>query len=164
MANLAPGIHNGLKLTKLEYTAKDTWEAIDFLFANDDGFFRHRVFKPKKETAEKVREHMNFIFGFFTDREKIKAVKGENFQDFATKLNDLYKAEKMWTKTVHIKIFQNEHGFAFIPQMFGYGFMQEGDIPCTLGYTDWEVENNLAPTMVPAGSKEDVDDSDDLPF
>jgi len=164
MANLAPGIHSNLKLTKIEYAAKDSWEAVDFLYANDDGYWKHRIFKPKKESAEKVREHINFLLSFLTDREKVKSVKGENFKDFVEKLIVLYKEEKMWNKLVHAKLFQNKDGFAFVPQSFAYGFMQEGDIPCTLEYTDWEVENELAPTASPAQVPQEEDDDLGLPF
>ena len=167
MANLNPGIHENVSLAKLSYVEGGTWEGIDFLFAKDDMFFKHRVFKPKPENTEKAREHINYILAHFTTRDKIKAVVGKNFKDFADKLVELYKDEKMFNTKVHIKLMKNEKGYAAIPSFMTHGFMQDGDIACSLAYTDWEIANNHAPVLdaVPAKAGAVDEDADDqLPF
>ncbi len=165
MANLKPGIYPNAKLVKIEFTAKDTWKAIDLLFAHEDSFYRHRIFEPKEERRERVREHINYILSFFMTREEIKKIVGKSFEEFATKLAQVYKTNKLYEKAVHLKIFQLKNGYAGIPDLFTYGFLQDGDIPCSLEFTDWEIENNMAPTetatTIPA---KEEDDTDDLPF
>ncbi len=163
MPNLSPGIHQNVKLAKVEYASKGTWEAIDFLFAKDDEFFRHRVFSPKEEHKERTRDHINFILSFFADRDEIKAVKGKNFEDFVHKLAKMLKEKRFYEKTLHIKTYQGKSGYAEIPSFITKGFIQPGDVTCSLAYTDWEIEKNMAPTIsAPEAAAKDEDD--DLPF
>lgn len=167
MANLNPGIHENVSLAKIAYSQGPEWEAVDLMFAKDDMFYKHRVFKPKPENAERTRDHINYILGHFTTREKIKECKGKDFKDFAEKLVELYKDEKMYKPRVHIKLMTNEKGYANIPSFMTHGFIQDGDITCSLEYTDWEISKGMAPKMEPsqAAPKPDISDDDsELPF